>query len=305
MPLDRPLDRRVIRRIADILLPDPDGETGWHLDEESARARLEAAGIDPARIERLSGDSILRDGLLIANENPAVIERYLESATHLLNGLRDPAGHDNMVEEIRAALRADGFDLIFTGNVAKVAAYVASDTTRDRATVPTARDKNAEIERIIRWFERLAHAERALTTHRRAPEKNRAHAKYPIEDEYDLQDLFLAFLQLEYPLAHREDPTFAAAGLSGRVDIVVPELDLYIELKHHDRNKDWVTTRKSLSDKVLFYPDGLRCTTLLLAIFDSGFTLTKEIIEKDFAKTLGTPHGGVAIRAVVASRATS
>lgn len=83
------------------------------------------------------------------------------------------------------------------------------------------------------------------------------------------------------------------------------ELDLYIELKHHDKSKDWSNTRKSLSDKMMFYPDGIRCTTLLIAIFDSGFTLTKESIERDFAKTMKTPHGDVAIRAVVASRATS
>lgn len=304
VPLDRSLEPRVIKRIADILLPDPEDEIGWRLDEGSARASLEAAGVDPARIKHLRGDAILRDGLLIANEDPAVIERYLKSATHLLNGLSDPGGHDYMVQEIRAALQADGFDLVFSGNAAEVSSYVAPDPKGGRTT-PGWRDKNAEIDRIIRWFERIAYAERALTTRRRAPDKHHAHVQYPIEDEYDLQDLFLAFLLLEYPLAHREDPTFAAAELSGRVDIVVPELDLYIELKYHDKSKDWSQTRKSISDKMMFYPDGIRCTTLLIAIFDSGFTLTKEIIEKDFAKTMKTPHGDVAIRAVIASRATS
>ena len=297
MPLDRPLEPRVVVRIADLLLPDPERDEPVFLNETVARRNLEAAGVPASRLEKLKGDAIIRVGLDVANEDPSIIGRYLENVANRLNGLGDPSGHEYLVGQICEALQADGYDISYAGNVASIVPYVEPPpANRDAATTS---DSEAEIDRIIRWFERLHNAERVLTDERRAPDSNHPHAKYPIENEYDLQDLFLAFLVLEYPRAHKEDPTPSSAGASGRVDIVVPELALYIELKYHRKDGNWAATRKSIAEKMLFYPDGLHCTTLLVAVYDRNRSLSKASIEADLVKTLKTSYGDVSIRAVV------
>lgn len=65
---------------------------------------------------------------------------------------------------------------------------------------------------------------------------------FPIEDEYDVQDLLRVLLKLHFDDVRTEEETPSYAGASGRIDILLKQERIGIEAK---------MTREKLSDKIL------------------------------------------------------
>jgi hypothetical protein len=89
-----------------------------------------------------------------------------------------------------------------------------------------------------------------------------------IADEYDIQDLLYALLRLEFEDIRLEDPTPQSAGKSARMDFVLKNHGIVIEVKKtRDRLAD-----KELGDQLLLdiarYKARSDCQTLVCFIYD-------------------------------------
>ena len=128
--------------------------------------------------------------------------------------------------------------------------------------------------------------------------KDRYNDRYTliIKDEYDVQDLFHALLRIYFDDIRPEDYVQSYAGGSSRVDFVLPEEKIVIEIKK---------TRKSLKDKKLGeellidiaryqkHPD---CNTLICFVYDpDGFIKNPKGLENDLNKN----HGKITVKTII------
>jgi hypothetical protein len=78
----------------------------------------------------------------------------------------------------------------------------------------------------------VALGERALDVSRQLQQRYSSRPTLVVNDEYDWQDLFHALLRVFFSDIRREDPAPTSAGASSRIDFVLPEQRIAIELKH-------------------------------------------------------------------------
>jgi hypothetical protein len=109
-------------------------------------------------------------------------------------------------------------------------------TQNSVGAVPFAKAHLDAVEVVLTLGHRFLYVERELR-HRR---ENRATLE--VKDEYDAQDLIRSLLALFFDDVRPEDVAPAFAGASSRVDFVLPDFELAVELKH---------TRTTLDDKKL------------------------------------------------------
>lgn len=79
----------------------------------------------------------------------------------------------------------------------------------------------------------VALGERALDVSRQLLQRHSSRETLVVKDEYDWQDLFHALLRVFFSDIRREDPAPTSAGASSRIDFVLPEQRIAIELKHY------------------------------------------------------------------------
>ncbi|MDA3886908.1 MAG: hypothetical protein PF638_15070 [Candidatus Delongbacteria bacterium] len=106
-----------------------------------------------------------------------------------------------------------------------------------------------------------------------------------IDDEYDVQDLFHALLKLHFDYIIPEDPTSSYGGGSSRIDFVLKEEKIAIEVKKpREGLKD-----KKLGEELLIdinrYQTHKDCKTLICFVYDpEGYIKNPRVIEKDLSK---------------------
>jgi len=118
-----------------------------------------------------------------------------------------------------------------------------------------------------------------------------------LKDEYDAQDLFRGLLRIFFDDIRAEDPTSQVAGASSRIDFVLPDVELAIELKY---------TRQSLSTKQLGeelivdktrYSSHGKVSHLLFLVFDKeGLIINPRGIEKDLSREKSEEDFAVTVR---------
>lgn len=141
-----------------------------------------------------------------------------------------------------------------------------------------------------------------LKFHSIATEMKRRHEKrptFPIDDEYDVQDLLRALLKIHFADVRREEETPSYAGASGRIDILLKQEKIGIEVK---------MTRKGLRDKTLGeqlikaiarYQEHPHCEFLYCFVYDPEMRLSNPNgLEKDLTKK----HDGFEVKVFIAPK---
>ncbi len=152
----------------------------------------------------------------------------------------------------------------------------------------------SQIDNILKLFSRFHLFTKPLT------ERKHHRDIFKIENEYDVQDLIHAILKLQFDDVRPEEYTPSYAGSSARVDFLIKEIQLVIEIKK---------TRDSLKDKEIgeqltlditkyaAHPD---CENLICFVYDPDEKITNYAsLEKDLSgeknginvKTLIVPKG--------------
>jgi len=133
------------------------------------------------------------------------------------------------------------------------------------------------IERICNRFHLVANQLRARYNNRETLE---------VEDEYDVQDLFHALLKLEFDDIRAEEWTPSYAGKASRVDFLLKEEEIIIEIKKTRKG----LAGKEVGDQLLIdiqryqaHPD---CKYLVCFVYDpEGRIPNPKGIENDLTKT--------------------
>ena len=138
-----------------------------------------------------------------------------------------------------------------------------------------------------------------LKFHSIVGEINKRHenrSTFPIDDEYDVQDLLRVLLKTHFDDVRTEEETPSYAGASGRIDILLKQEKIGIEVK---------MTRKGLRDKTLgeqlikaivryqHHPD---CQFLYCFVYDPKMRLRNPAgLERDLTKR----HDGLPVKVFI------
>lgn len=106
-----------------------------------------------------------------------------------------------------------------------------------------------------------------------------------VKDEYDAQDLFHSLLRLFFEDVRPEDGTPSAAGASARIDFLLPQHRIAVELKYTRSSM----TAKDLGDEIAAdvqrYPANKNIRHLVCLVFDEkGIILNPRGIEHDLSR---------------------
>ncbi len=137
----------------------------------------------------------------------------------------------------------------------------------------------SNIEFIARQFHLVA---RQLT------QRHNNRSTIIIEDEYDVQDLFHGLLKLFFTNIRREEGTTSYAGKNSRIDFLLKNEQIAIEIKH---------TRKGLADKKLgeeltldkdyYYHSHPECKAFVAFIYDPEKHINNpEVLENDLSREI-------------------
>jgi len=175
------------------------------------------------------------------------------------------------------------FDVLFQGaNFGNIRRHISSYVGELNQVMPQLRGLASQLKNehelhrkrlksplaeVIRLIERFHFATPSLKNRRR--EKTR----FLLEDEYDVQDLLQAFLRLEFDDVRKEEPAPSYAGGSSRIDIVLKNEKISVEVKKTRKN----LTDKEIGDQVINdiarykgYPD---TNAVVFFVYDPDFLI--------------------------------
>jgi hypothetical protein len=113
-------------------------------------------------------------------------------------------------------------------------------------------------------------------------------ATLAITDEYDVQDLFHALLRLHCDDIRQEEWTPSYGGGSSRMDFLLKEEQIVIELKMTRPGLDAKEVANQLTIDATRYREHQDCKTLICLVYDPrGFVKNPRGIERDLAKLSG------------------
>jgi hypothetical protein len=136
------------------------------------------------------------------------------------------------------------------------------------------------IDHILDLLQRFHFGAYWLEKHRR---KN--HVPFVINDEFDVQDLLYSFLVVNFPDAEVEDPAKKIAGVSSRLDVVIGNLKLIIEIKCFKKENNWTTMFKDINHKIQTYSQNEEYDQMIIFIYNPDSALKSPYkIEKDITK---------------------
>lgn len=136
------------------------------------------------------------------------------------------------------------------------------------------------IDHILDLLQRFHLGAYWLEKHRR---KN--HAPFVIDDEFDVQDLLYSFLVVNFPDAEVEDPAKKIAGVSSRLDVVIGNLKLIIEIKCFKKENNWTTMFKDINHKIQTYSQNEEYDQMIIFIYNPDSAVKNPYrIEKDITK---------------------
>lgn len=127
-------------------------------------------------------------------------------------------------------------------------------------------------------------AQRLLLVQRQLLVRHKSRPTLEVTDEYDVQDLFHSVLRVFFDDIRKEEVTPSYAGSSKRIDFILPEFGLAIELKHSRPT----LTHKELGDELLVdiasYATHPSVRHLVCVVFDSaGYILNPRGVERDLS----------------------
>jgi hypothetical protein len=127
-------------------------------------------------------------------------------------------------------------------------------------------------------------AERTVLVRRQLLERHGGRATLDVKDEYDAQDLFHSLLRVFIDDIRAEEVSPTYAGSSKRIDFVLPEFGLAIELKHSRATLTHKELGNELSVDIAAYASHPKVRHLVCLVFDpSGHILNPRGVENDLS----------------------
>lgn len=161
-----------------------------------------------------------------------------------------------------------------------------------RADVVPTRPKALDTVRLLcTGFHRFA---QAITTRRYAKRR-----PYKVSDEYDVQDLMFALLRLYFDDVRPEDPASWCAGASSRVDFVLDDHAILIELKMTREGYADRELGKDLLVDIGRYRSHPKCKTIVILVYDRAGLLTNAA---GLIKDLSGTKDGLAVETIIVPR---
>lgn len=157
-------------------------------------------------------------------------------------------------------------------------------------TAPQSDALAAPIQRLERLARRFPHVATQLGQRRGGRDA------YRIDDEYDVQDLFHALLWVDFDDIRPEEPLPSHAGSSSRMDFLLADHGIVVEIKMTRPGLDRRKVKEELLVDIPQYCQHPDCRALVAFVYD----LLKRIsnptgLEKD----LSTPYNGMPVHVFV------
>lgn len=157
-------------------------------------------------------------------------------------------------------------------------------------------DGNLEAVEVV-----VAIGRRFLYVQRDLAKRHGSRPTLEVNDEYDAQDLFRSLLRLFFDDIRPEDYTPAYAGASSRVDFVLKEFELAVELKHSRQSMSAKDLGEELLVDVARYGGRADIGHLVCIVFDhDGHLDNPRGMEADLSR--GATTGGTAVTVVILDR---
>lgn len=107
-----------------------------------------------------------------------------------------------------------------------------------------------------------------------------------IQDEYDVQDLMYALLQLHFEDVRPEETTPSHGGNSARMDFLLMPEEVVVEVKMTRKNLDQRELTSQLAEDKERYKSHQHCRTLICFVYDpDGYCDKPNALEKDLSET--------------------
>lgn len=136
--------------------------------------------------------------------------------------------------------------------------------------------QEAAIGRICRICDRFRAVSRKLR------ERRSGKPDFEIDDEYDVQDLFNALLQLDFCDIRAEEWTPSYAGASSRMDFLIKEHKIVVELKKTRKGIDAKTVGEQLMVDIERYSAHPDCDVLVCFVYDPEGRISNPVgVEQD------------------------
>lgn len=144
---------------------------------------------------------------------------------------------------------------------------------------PVSLDRGA-VEKVELIFERFGNIVRQLR------QRDRNRKPMQMNDEYDVQYLLHALLRLYFDDIRDENYLKRHAGVSPRIDFLLEDENIGIEIKHVRDNRSPNKIRSELAEDKEHYRSDTQCETLLCFIYDPNQYLTNPAeFEKDVSES--------------------
>lgn len=155
-------------------------------------------------------------------------------------------------------------------------------------TISSVLDANATLTKICSRFHIIA---------RQLQVRQRNKIPFAIDDEYDVQDLFHALLKLDFDDIRTEEWTPSYAGSGSRMDFLLKDEKMVIEIKKTRKGLGQGELGKELIIDIEKYKSHPDCKRLFCFVYDpDGFITNPRGMEKDLNRDSTSPSVRVIIQ---------
>jgi len=201
---------------------------------------------------------------------------------------RSQEQHEEVIEAINRLIKPDGF--ILSGG--KVMPYTNNGESTSQTEKVSEESALNRVEKICKHFHLFV-----SQLQRRYSQRD----TISVDDEYDVQDLMHALLRIDFSDIRAEEYTPSYAGSSSRVDFLLKEEQIVIEIKKTRRG----LTSKEVGNQLIIDIDRYRshpdCKQLICFVYDpEGWIQNPSGLERDLARE----EGGIEVIAIIAPKGT-
>lgn len=154
-------------------------------------------------------------------------------------------------------------------------------------------NNNNDYSRLMKLLSKFDLAARSLSQRRRGKQS------FELRDEYDVQDILYTFLLAEFEDVRREEAVPSHAGSNSRLDFLLPEQGIGIEVKMASESlRDPKIGEQMLADKSR-YKQHPQCQMLIFFVYDPNHFIKNHSALK---KEIGSESDGMRTVVVVSPR---
>lgn len=145
----------------------------------------------------------------------------------------------------------------------------------------------SSLDKVKNLCEKFHLIVRYLKNRKKGKRKNKLYNPLLIEEEMDAQYLFKALLSLNFNNIQDEESTPSTGGINSRIDFLLPEDKIGIEIKMTSSTLKNDKLTEQLNDDIIKYKKHPKCKTLIFFIYNPGnHIINSNGFEKDYTKNI-------------------